>query len=61
MKALKSELAKSLLADPVAAKKLQEWLVTGRNPATEISFTYSYKRHEVEVKRVTPMIVPKAG
>jgi hypothetical protein len=57
MKALKSDLAKSLLANEVSAKALQGWLVH-RLPS-EISITHRVD-DVVTVTKVVPIIVPKA-
>ncbi len=53
MKALKSDLAKSLLNQPVSAKQLAEWLVLRKDIVIEIS-------HDGKDVKVVPTIVPKA-
>jgi hypothetical protein len=55
MKALQTKLAKSLLADPVASKQLQEFLADRNNPPV-----ISVKMNSSEVL-VQPKIVPKAS
>ncbi|WP_338770722.1 hypothetical protein [Massilia sp. METH4] len=59
MKALKSQLASEVLADPVARKHLREFLTRGAAdgaPATEFMF----RRPSGEVVKISPRIVPKA-
>jgi hypothetical protein len=54
MKALKSDLAKSLLNQPISAKQLAEWLVLRE----EVVITVHHDGKDV---KVVPVIVPKAG
>ena len=58
MKALKSDLAKRLLANKVSARALQDWLIH-RLPASEISVTHKLD-DIVIVTKVVPVVVPKA-
>ena len=55
MKALKSHLAKAVLANPVAAKQLQDFLADRSNPPKISVMMNSFK------VLVQPKIVPKAS
>lgn len=63
MKALKSELAKSLLADPAGRKQLREYMDRRRpgEPTQEQPFTIHFRGQDGREIQVRPRVVPKAA
>lgn len=59
MKALKSQLASEVLADPVARKHLREFLTRGVSDAAPRS-EFEFRRPNGETVKISPRIVPKA-
>jgi hypothetical protein len=59
MKALKSQLASEVLADPEARKHLREFLTRGRSEGAPPS-EFLFRRPNGETVKLTPRIVPKA-
>jgi len=62
MKALKSELAKSVLADPAAARQLRQYLVTKGEAANRPGAgVYIDLKTGSGIVRLKPRVVPKAA
>ncbi|GGY51336.1 hypothetical protein GCM10007387_37160 [Pseudoduganella albidiflava] len=59
MKALKSQLASEVLADPEGRKHLREFLTRGASDGAPPS-EFLFRRPNGETVRLSPRIVPKA-
>lgn len=61
MKALKSERAKTLLADPSARVQLRTYLASRPSTTGQASVVIEVHRTSGQVLRVRPEVVPKAA
>ena len=61
MKALKSERAKTLLADPSARVQLRSFLVSRVSASGQLSNSIVINQRSGQVLRVQPEVVPKAA